>query len=283
MIDLRGKGAVVTGAASGIGLAMAKALAAEGMSVALLDVRADPLAAAVAELRAGGAEAVGIATDVSDSAAVEWASEQAMSALGKVHVLVNSAGVMLRGPKVFEVGDEVWDWILKVNVYGLVHSLRTFVPLIKAHGEGGHILNTGSMSGFLSARRQTGIYTTTKFAITGLTESLAHELEDTGIGVSLLMPGGVNTGFYATSAQLRGALGGANPFAEPQADAADFMSAEEVASRAVAGLRAGRRYIATHPVCRALHAARHQELMAAYDAADAWTAPVAAQTTGSPA
>ena len=279
MFDFRGKGAVVTGAASGIGLAIAKALAAEGALMVLLDVRADVLEEAVAEVRlsAGGDLVVGIATDVSDAVSVARAAEQAAGALGKVHILVNTAGVMLRGPKVFEVGDEVWDWILKVNVVGLVHTLRAFVPLMASHGEGGRILNTGSMSGFLSAKRQTGIYTTTKFAITGLTESLADELEGTGIGVSLLLPGGVNTPFYATSAELRGTLGGANRFAEPQPDASAFMSPLEVAVRAISGLRHGQFYIATHRECRALHKARHAELMAAYDAADAWTALAAGE------
>jgi NAD(P)-dependent dehydrogenase (short-subunit alcohol dehydrogenase family) len=270
MIDFRGKGAVVTGSASGIGLEVAKALAAEGARVALLDVRREALDKAVAEVRAGGGEALGVPTDVSDSASLKAAAKTVIGAFGKLHVLVNNAGVMIRGPRVFEVEDEVWDWILKVNLYGLVHSLRTFAPLIASHGEGGHILNTGSISGFLSARRQTGIYTTTKFAITGLTESLADELAGTGIGVSLLIPGGVNTGFYATSAQLRGSLGGVNPFAEQQPETADFMSPAEVAARAIAGVKAGRLYIATHPECRRLHEDRHSELMAAYDAAGAW-------------
>jgi NAD(P)-dependent dehydrogenase (short-subunit alcohol dehydrogenase family) len=187
-----------------------------------------------------------------------------------VHVLVNNAGVVVRGPKLFTVEDAVWDWVVGVNLYGAIHCLRTFIPLIGAHGEGGHILSMGSMSGFLSARRQTGIYTTTKFAITGLTESLAHELEGTGIGVSLVLPGGVNSGFYASSAELRGGLGGTNEFAAPTAETAGFRSPEEVAARAIAGMKAGQLYIATHPECRRLHEERHQELMAAYDAADAW-------------
>jgi NAD(P)-dependent dehydrogenase (short-subunit alcohol dehydrogenase family) len=270
MIELKGKTAVVTGAASGIGLALAKGLAQEGASVALLDVRREELDAAVKAVRAVGGDAIGVATDVAEVASVEAAARATVADFGRVHVLVNCAGVVVRGPKLFTVEDTVWDWVVRVNLYGAIHCLRAFIPLIQAHGEGGHIVNMGSMSGFLSAKRQTGIYTTTKYAITGLTESLAHELEGTGIGVSLVLPGGVNTGFYASSAQLRGGLAGRNEFAAPGAESAIFMSPEEVAGRAIAGMKAGRLYIATHPECRGLHEDRHKELMAAYDAADAW-------------
>ena len=273
MMELQDKVAVVTGAASGIGLALAKALASEGASIALLDARRDELDEAAKAVRACGGDAIGVVTDVSDAAAVEAAASATLGAFGRVHVLVNNAGVVVRGPKLFEVEDDVWDWIVGVNLYGAIHCLRTFIPLIRAHGEGGHILSMGSMSGFLSARRQTGIYTTTKFAITGLTESLAHELEGTGIGVSLALPGGVNTEFYASSAALRGGLGGRNEFAAATAETAGFMSTEEVAARAIAGMKAGQLYIATHPDCRRLHEERHRQLMAAYDAADAWTRP----------
>jgi NAD(P)-dependent dehydrogenase (short-subunit alcohol dehydrogenase family) len=270
MMELQDKVAVVTGAASGIGLALAKGLAREGASIALLDVRRDELDEAVKTVRACGADAIGVVTDVSDAAAVEAAASTTLGTFGRVHVLVNNAGVVVRGPQLFTVGDDVWDWVVGVNLYGAIHCLRSFIPLIRANGEGGHILSMGSMSGFLSARRQTGIYTTTKFAITGLTESLAHELEGTGIGVSLVLPGGVNSGFYASSADLRGELGGRNEFA-PTAETAGFKSPDEVAARAIAGMKAGRLYIATHPECRRLHEERHNELMAAYDAADAWT------------
>jgi NAD(P)-dependent dehydrogenase (short-subunit alcohol dehydrogenase family) len=272
-MELKGKIAVVTGAASGIGLALAKGMAREGASIALLDVRQEELDDAVRTVRDCGGDAIGVGTDVSDTAAVQAAASATISAFGRVHVLVNSAAVVVRGPNLFAVADDVWDWVIKVNLYGAIHCLRAFIPLILAHGEGGHILNVGSMSGFLSAKRQTGIYTTAKYAVTGLTESLAHELEGTGIGVSLVFPGGVNTGFYTSSAQLRGELGGENDFAAPTVESAAFMSPEEVAARAVAGVKAGRLYIATHRECRSLHEERHKELMAAYDAADAWRGP----------
>lgn len=269
-MELQNKVAVISGAASGIGYALARALAREGASVALLDLRRDALDEAVAALRAEGRRAIGIATDVSDAAAVDAAAREVLDAFGKVHLLVNNAGVVVRGPKLFEVQDDVWKWILGVNLFGTLHCLRSFIPLISAHGEGGHILNTGSVSGFISANRQTGVYTTTKYALTGLTECLADELAGTGIGVSLVLPGGVQTAFYASSASLRGDLGGANAFATPTAEFADFMPPDEVAARAIAGIKAGQFYIATHAQARPLHEQRHQALMSAYDAAEAW-------------
>ena len=268
MIELAGKVAAVTGAASGIGLAIARALAREAAAVALLDVRPAELDDAVNALRGNGAEAIGIVVDVTDMESVETAAREVIDRFGRIDILVNSAGVVVRGVDLADAPDELWGWILGVNVYGLIHCLRAFVPLIQRHGEGGHIVNVGSVSGFLSARRQTGLYTTTKYAITGLTESLAHELEDSGIGVSLLLPGGVDTPLYASSAELRGSLGGANKFAAPLAEAASFMAADQVAEHAIAGIKANRLFIATHPECRALHEERHQRLMAAYDAAD---------------
>jgi NAD(P)-dependent dehydrogenase (short-subunit alcohol dehydrogenase family) len=269
-MEFQDKVAVISGAATGIGRALAKALAREGASVALLDVRRDELDEAVAAVRADGGRAIGVVTDVSDAAAVDEAARVVLDAFGKVHVLVNNAGLVVRGPKLFEVDDNVWKWILGVNLFGVLHCLRTFIPLISANGEGGHILNTGSASGFLSANRQTGVYTTTKYALTGLTECLADELAGAGIGVSLILPGGVKTEFYASSASLRGELGSASPFDAPTAEFADFMPPDEVAARAIAGIKANQFYIATHVEARALHQRRHDELMAAYDAAEAW-------------
>lgn len=269
-MELQGKVGVVTGAATGIGRALAEALAREGASVALLDLRRDALDEAVAAVRAHGGAAIGVVTDVADADAVDAAAQTVLGAFGKVHVLVNNAGVVVRGPRVFEPDDDLWNWILRVNLFGVLHGLRTFVPSILAHGEGGHILNTGSVSGFISANRQTGVYTTTKFALTGLTECLADELAGSGVGVSLVLPGGVKTDLYTSSAHFRGDLGGANPFAAPTAEFADFMSPDEVAARAIAGIKAGQFYIATHAEARALHEQRHRALMAAYDAAEAW-------------
>jgi len=271
MIDFAGKVAVITGAASGIGLACARLLAREGMAVALLDVRADALDRAVLEVRSMGADAVGIITDVSDEAAVEAAADEVVRVFGKVHLLMNNAAVFIRGPAVSMAADDVWDWLLRVNLYGPIHGIRAFLPRIREHGEGGHIINTASISGFLVGPRRNGIYSTAKFALVGLTEALAQELVGTNIQASVIMPAAVSTEFYETSAQHRGDLGGPNEFPTAPPDTAAGMSADEVAARMLAGIKSGQFYIATHADMRAPLEARHRAIMAAYDAAEGWT------------
>jgi NAD(P)-dependent dehydrogenase (short-subunit alcohol dehydrogenase family) len=266
MQEFRGRVAVVTGAASGIGLASARMFARQGMSVALLDVRADALAVATKSVRDLGAKAVGILTDVADQKSVETAAEQVLAALGKVHVLMNNAAVFIRGQEIASVGDDVWDWLLGVNLYGAIHCIRTFLPRMRAHGEGGHIVNTASISGFVVGNRQNGVYATSKFALVALSEALAHDLAGSGIGVSVILPAAVATPFYENSAELRGGLGGQNLFPTTPPDTAAGMSAEEVAERLLRGLRAGSFYIPTHTGTRAMLEARHRAIMAAYDA-----------------
>jgi NAD(P)-dependent dehydrogenase (short-subunit alcohol dehydrogenase family) len=266
MQEFRGRVAVVTGAASGIGLASARMFARQGMSVALLDVRADALAVATKSVRDLGAKAVGILADVADQKSVETAAEQVLAALGKVHVLMNNAAVFIRGQEIASVGDDVWDWLLGVNLYGAIHCIRTFLPRMRAHGEGGHIVNTASISGFVVGNRQNGVYATSKFALVALSEALAHDLAGSGIGVSVILPAAVATPFYENSAELRGGLGGQNLFPTTPPDTAAGMSAEEVAERLLRGLRAGSFYIPTHTGTRAMLEARHRAIMAAYDA-----------------
>ncbi len=273
MRDLAGKVAVVTGAASGIGLASAKAFAGEGMDVALLDVRAEAVEAAAEQVRALGRRAIGIATDVADEASVQAAAERIDAALGKVHLLMNNAAVFLRGPDIATVGDDVWDWLLGVNLYGPIHCIRAFLPRIQAHGQGGHIVNTASISGFVTGDRKNGVYGTSKFALVALSEALALDLRGSDVGVSVILPAAVASEFYEHSAELRGELGGPNAFPTAPADTAAGMAPDEVAARMIDGVKAGRFFIATHPATRAMIEARHAELMAAHDAAEAWRAP----------
>ena len=184
----------MTGAASGIGLGIAKALAGAGMNLVLADLQPDRLAAARQDIEALGAKAVGVTVDVSDAASVAAAGRAAEQAFGKLHVAVNNAGVAMHGTRVEDVSAEEWNWVIGVNVLGVINGIRTFVPMIRRHGEGGHVVNTASISGFFIRRgRNQGAYSMTKYAVVALSEALEQEVEDAGIGVSVLCPGAVET------------------------------------------------------------------------------------------
>lgn len=268
MKDFKNKVAVITGAASGIGLATARALADEGMHIVLLDNRPDALAQAEKALYGRGVNILGIETDVSDADAVGDAAQSVIAELGAVHFLMNNAAVFFRGSAIADVEDNVWDWLLNVNLYGTLNCIRTFLPLIRAHGEEGHVVTTTSISGFIVRDRKNGVYAASKYALVGLSEALAHDLADTPVNVSVVLPAAVSSDFYLTSAQHRGALGGPNLFAETPEDTANGMSPDEVAARLLDGVRENRFYIATHAASRDMLEEKHREVMAAYDAAE---------------
>jgi len=194
--------AVVTGAGSGVGRALAEGAAAHGMRVVAADVEQPTLDEAVEHLVAGGAEAIGVPTDVSVADEVERLAATAYERFGAVHLLCNNAGVF-SGGLLWERTLRDWDWVLGVNLYGLVHGVRAFVPRLLEAGGPAHIVNTASMGGLVSAA-YSGPYFTSKFAAVGLTECLAHDLAAAGapIGVSVLVPSLVNTGI-ATSHRNR--------------------------------------------------------------------------------
>ncbi len=194
MQNLDGKTAVITGAASGIGRAMANRFATAGMKVVLADVEEPVLDEAVAQLQAGGADAIGVVTDVSDLSSVEALLAAATGAFGNVNILCNNAGVgggtlgsASRGA--LDLPD--WKWVLEVNLWGVIHGHHVFLPHLLEHGDG-HIVNTASMAGHLPGH---GAYTASKWAVTGITEGLFHQLRGSGstVGVSCLCPGWVNT------------------------------------------------------------------------------------------
>ena len=193
MKEFLGKVAFITGAASGIGLGIAHALARRGMKIALADVERDALERARQDLERRQAEVIALELDVSDRAAVKRAADETVKAFGNVHVLCNNAGVGRSVPLDQATGED-WDWVMGVNLQGVINGLIAFIPLLKAHGEGGHIVNTSSLSGLrYSPGRGQGIYSTTKFAIVGLSEALASDLEPYDIGVSVLCPAFVKT------------------------------------------------------------------------------------------
>ncbi len=188
MDQLAGRVAVVTGAASGIGLALARRFGAEGMRVVLADIEAGPLERASKALATAGVETLAVRTDVSRGEDVAALATRSVDAFGAVHVLCNNAGIFVGGNS-WEVPIADWNWVLGVNFWGVVHGLRSFVPLLLAHGEEAHIVNTASMAGLVSLPF-TAPYCVSKHAVVTLSESLHHEMAVRGgkVGVSVLCP-----------------------------------------------------------------------------------------------
>ena len=274
MLELSGKTAIVTGAASGIGLGIAKALAGAGMNLVLADLRPGPLETARRDIEALGAKAIGVVVDVSDAASVAAAGRAAEQAFGKLHVAVNNAGVAMHGTRVEEVTPDEWNWVIGVNVLGVINGIRTFVPLIRRHGEGGHVVNTASISGFFVRKgRNQGAYSMTKYAVVALSEALEQEVEGAGIGVSVLCPGAVETQIFASAATRPERFGG--PYMRPQQEAlrgaAGRGLAPEVAGqRVLQAIQHNEFYVLTHAGERDAVKARHARIEAAFDRAAAW-------------
>lgn len=194
MKDVAGKVAFITGGGSGVGLGMAKVFAAAGMKVVIADIRQDHLDQAMAYFKEQNAEVHAIQLDITDRKAMAEAADETERVFGPVQLLCNTAGVSIFGPMQDATYDD-WDWVMSVNVGGVINGIRTFVPRMIEYGKGGHIVNTASMSGFYPMPG-TGVYCTSKFAVRGLSESLRIDLEPHNIGVSVLCPGAVNTNIH---------------------------------------------------------------------------------------
>lgn len=272
MRDFAGKGAVVTGGASGIGLAMGRAFLEAGMKVALLDIEKAPLDRAAESLGNLGVVR-GIVCDVSDRAAMAKAAAESIAALGKVHVLCNNAGVAAGGPQE-QIPYADWDWVLGVNLEAVVAGTHEFLPHIRAHGEGGHIVNTASMAGMISPPGM-GPYTATKFAVVALTEGLAMELDGTNIGATALCPGWVKTRINESGRARPERFGPKRPVAlagvaaerAAQIDEAikNGMDPAEVAARVVEAIRENHLYVFTHPAMKVAVEDRFKRILAAFD------------------
>jgi NAD(P)-dependent dehydrogenase (short-subunit alcohol dehydrogenase family) len=278
MRELKGKNAFVTGAGSGIGLGICRALAKAGVNIALADIEQEPLDKAVAEVAALGVQAFGVPLDVSDEAAVRRAASKVGSRFGDLHILSNNAGVTFAGSPLLGVPQQQLDWIFGVNVFGTLHCCRTFVPLIQKHGQGGHIVNTASIGGLqVNPLLRNGPYAMTKYAVVAMSETLALDLEGTGIGVSVFCPALVATGLYKSAQRRPERFGGAYKPAATTTTAARVMP-----TNAISGDEAGERvrqaivddefFVFTHPQTRAWIEDRHRRLMAGFDANDRYRA-----------
>jgi NAD(P)-dependent dehydrogenase (short-subunit alcohol dehydrogenase family) len=193
MKDLKGRVAVVTGGASGIGQGMTRAFAAEGMKVVIADIEAEARESALAALEEAGAEAIAVECDVSKWESVESLRDEVLSAFGAVHVVCNNAGVAggMSG-SIWEAEQDDWDWVLGVNLMGVTYGVKAFAPVLIEQGEGGHIVNTASLAGLIEGA---GIYGVSKQAAVGLSEALWRDLKatDSGVSASVLCPAWVRT------------------------------------------------------------------------------------------
>lgn len=268
-----GKVAFITGAAGGLGLALARALGQRGMKVMLADVDQQRLSAACDDLVREGVDAAHVLCDVSDAGAVQKAAAATIDRFGKVHFVVNNAGVSLGGPT-GDIAIEDWNWIVNINLMGVVHGVEAFTPILAAQGEGGRILNTASMAGHLAITGG-GPYTATKYAVVGYSESIRQELAPQGIAVSVLCPGWVRTAINETS-QGRPSLqnGGKDREATEQgreiADAiANGLEPADVAEWTLSQIDADRFYIFTHPELQPFVEGRFAEITADMEASRA--------------
>ncbi|HRK72223.1 MAG TPA: SDR family NAD(P)-dependent oxidoreductase [Micropepsaceae bacterium] len=275
MIDLKGKTAFITGGASGLGLAMARALGHEGMKIMLADLDAEGLKVAEAELQGRQIEAASVIVDVTDRSAVRNGALKTVERFGKVHVVCNNAGVAVGGP-IGTVRERDWDWIIDVNIKGVVYGVETFTPLIKAHGEGGHFVNTASMAGMISPPGMEP-YCASKFAVVAMSEGWAGQLAPFNIGVSALCPGYAKSRIFESGRARPASYGGPGDIdpgisvnrEEAVARVLNGMDADVVGRRVVEGIKANELHIFTHREMRVVVDMRMEMLRQAFDRADA--------------
>jgi NAD(P)-dependent dehydrogenase (short-subunit alcohol dehydrogenase family) len=272
MKTFRDKVAVITGAASGIGRAMADRCAREGMRVVLADVEAPALAQAEAEIRGAGGDVLAVLTDVSQAGDVEALARKTLEAYGAVHLLCNNAGVAA-GSTAWESTIHDWQWVIGVNLWGILHGLRAFLPIMLDQDAEGHILNTASVAGLISYAPEAP-YHLTKHAVVALSEKLYYDLAQRGarVQVSVLCPGLVNTRIMDAARNRPRELQDDPPATAltPEVVAAvkayrqaieAGMSPDEVADRVFQAIRDGQFYILTHPEFTPLIEARMAALL----------------------
>jgi len=258
MTELKGKTAFITGAASGLGLGIAKACAKEGMNVIIADFRQTAIDEALLIFKENGWAAHGILLDVTDRAAFEKAADEAESVFGKIHVLVNNAGIGHREGNIWETSYEDMDFFIDINYKSILNGIKAIVPRILKHGEGGHIVSTASKNGLIPVPGMV-LYNSTKRAVMAIMETLAIDLEGTGVGASVFCPGPFQTNLGQSTNALREKQLGA-PFTPPDPSklkntidfdpSIDFSkmerSPDEAGERVVRGIKRGDLFILTH-------------------------------------
>jgi NAD(P)-dependent dehydrogenase (short-subunit alcohol dehydrogenase family) len=260
MKEFKGKVAVVTGAASGIGRGMAEAFAAAGMKVVLGDIEAPAVEETTRSLRDAGADVHVVVMDVSKQDHVDELAKQTLSKYGAVHVVCNNAGVFVGYGESWRASLDAWNWIMGVNLLGVVHGLRTFLPIMIDQGDEAHVVNTASLGGLIAGG--VTLYGTTKFAVVGLSENVYSELKRGAFkpNISVLCPGFVNTKIMdshrnrpsnfpdAAAPEIGPVAEQVREFRRRAADALkNAMSPREVGEKVLAGIREKRFYILTHP------------------------------------
>lgn len=266
--------AVITGAASGIGRSLAERCAREGMKVVLADVEEQALAKTAAEMKAAGANVLAVLTDVTKAKAVETLAHRALDAFGAVHLLCNNAGVGV-GTSVWETTLTDWQWVMEVNLWGVIHGTRIFIPIMLDQDTECHIVNTGSIQGLLSYHPLTASYQVSKHAVIALSEQLYHELAQRGakIKISVLCPGWVRThiGDSGRNRPAESRSGSVGTELTPLYEAAlqqcyqalqDGALPEQVADFAFEAIRDEKFYILPHPEWKAAVRTRMEDILA---------------------
>ena len=269
MQDLNGKTAFITGGASGIGLGIAEAFVDQGMNVVIVDIEDAALAKAKADLARKSNRVHAIKLDVRDRAAYAAAADEVQRVFGNLHVLCNNAGVASRG-LIQNASYDDWDWTLGVNIGGVVNGIKTFLPRMLAHGEGGHIVNTSSMAGLGSAPGNV-VYSTSKYAVVGLSEGLRKELANQNIGVTVICPGAVKTNFNRSARNRPVDLGDTGTVLTEEFYELSEKSFEggteprEMGDMTVTAIKENRPYVLPHQEMKAGFQARVQGIL------DAWS------------
>lgn len=288
MREFKGKTAFITGGAEGIGFHVARVLAREGMRVMLADIDTEMLDQAVRTLTGEGFAAHGVACDVALKADMAAAAEKTVERFGNVHFLMNNAGVSVIGSQK-SISEDDWRWVIDVNLMGVVHGTQVFAPLMKAHGQGGHIMNVASMAG-IHGVSFSGPYCATKAAVISLSECWRKELAKDGIAVSVLCPGFVKSRIYTSLRNRQAIYGGPVSFEEEirrhpsraynKELVVNGIDTEIAAERVLEALKNDEFYTFTHPHFRELHQMRVDKMNEGFDKADASPALADVPRTG---